>query len=147
MNRSRDVSMRQTYRYGSRLGRMLELSMVTFGSRQIPTIFLQHLQNIFDFVLFHIIECFDYAGKGTNNNTFKQIFALKVLKDNERCTNPKRVLHGMNPWKQLPCSAIVIFVTKNIKMSCKSYSSFLAIQAQASASARALWCWVRPYPQ
>ena len=27
----------------------------------------------------------------------KQIFALKVLKDNERCTNPKRVLHGMNP--------------------------------------------------
>ena len=97
MNRSRDVSMRQTYRYGSRLGRMLELSMVTLGSRQIPTIFLQHLQNIFDFVLFHIIECFDYAGKGTNNNTFKQIFALKVLKDNERCTNPKRVLHGMNP--------------------------------------------------
>ena len=89
--------MRQTYRYGSRLGRMLELSMVTFGSRQIPTIFLQHLQNIFDFVLFHIIECFDYAGKGTNNNTFKQIFALKVLKDNERYTNPKRVLHGMNP--------------------------------------------------
>ena len=89
--------MRQTYRYGSRLGRMLELSMVTFGSRQIPTIFLQHLQNIFDFVLFHIIECFDYAGKGTNNNTFKQIFALKVLKDNEKCTNPKRVLHGMNP--------------------------------------------------
>ena len=54
--------------------------MVTLGSRQIPTIFLQHLQNIFDFVLFHIIECFDYAGKGTNNNTFKQIFALKVLK-------------------------------------------------------------------
>ena len=54
--------------------------MVPFGSRQIPTIFLQHLQNIFDFVLFHIIECFDYAGKGTNNNTFKQIFALKVLK-------------------------------------------------------------------
>ena len=43
-------------RYGSRLGRMLELSMVTLGSRQIPTIFLQHLQNIFDFVLFHIIE-------------------------------------------------------------------------------------------
>ena len=84
-------------RYGSRLGRMLELSMVTLGSRQIPTIVLQHLQNIFDFVLFHIIECFDYAGKGTNNNTFKQIFALKVLKDNERCTNPKRVLHGMNP--------------------------------------------------
>ena len=80
MNRSRDVSMRQTYRYGSRLGRMLELSMVTFGSRQIPTIFLQHLQNIFDFVLFHIIDCFDYAGKGTNNNTFKQISCIKSIK-------------------------------------------------------------------
>ena len=49
-------------RYGSRLGRMLELSMVTLGSRQIPTIFLQHLQNIFDFVLFHIKELlFDNA--------------------------------------------------------------------------------------
>ena len=69
------------------------------------------------------------------------------LLDNERCTNPKRVLHNMNPWKQLPCSAIVIFLTKNIKISCKSYSSSLAIQAQASASARALWCWVRSYPQ
>ena len=67
-------------RYGSRLGRMLELSMVTLGSRQIPTIFLQHLQNIFDFVLFHIIECFDYAGKGTNNNTFKQISCIKSIK-------------------------------------------------------------------
>lgn len=61
---------------------MLELSMVPFGSRQIPTIFLQHLQNIFDFVLFHIIECFDYAGKGTNNNTFKQIFCAKSIKSN-----------------------------------------------------------------
>lgn len=69
-------------RYGSRLGRMLELSMVTLGSRQIPTIFLQHLQNIFDFVLFHIIECFDYAGKGTNNNTLKQIFCVKSIKSN-----------------------------------------------------------------
>lgn len=67
-------------RYGSRLGRMLELSMVPFCSRQIPTIFLQHLQNIFDFVLFHIIECFDYAGKGMNNNTFKQIFCVKSIK-------------------------------------------------------------------
>mgnify|MGYP006980648459 CR=1 FL=1 len=56
--------------------------MVTFGSRQIPTIFLQHLQNIFDFVLFHIIECFDYAGKGTNYNTFKQIFCVKSIKSN-----------------------------------------------------------------
>lgn len=45
-----------------------------------PTIFLQHLQNIFDFVLFHIIECFDYADKGTNNNTFKQIFCVKSIK-------------------------------------------------------------------
>ena len=69
-------------RYGSRLGRMLELSMVPFCSRQIPTIFLQHLQNIFDFVLFHIIECFDYAGKGTNNNTFKQMFSVKSIKSN-----------------------------------------------------------------
>lgn len=69
-------------RYGSRLGRMLELSMVPFCSRQIPTIFLQHLQNIFDFVLFHIIECFDYEGKGMNNNTFKQIFCVKSIKSN-----------------------------------------------------------------
>lgn len=61
---------------------MLKLSMVPFGSRQIPTIFLQYLQNIFDFVLFHIIECFDYAGKGTNNNTFKQIFCAKSIKSN-----------------------------------------------------------------
>ena len=56
--------------------------MVTFGSRQIPTIFLQHLQNIFDFVLFHIIECFDYAGKGMNNNTFKQFYCVKSIKSN-----------------------------------------------------------------
>lgn len=48
--------------------------MVTLGSRQIPTIFLQHLQNIFDFVLFHIIECIDYAGKGTNNNTIFYVY-------------------------------------------------------------------------
>lgn len=94
--------MRQTYRYGSRLGRMLELSMVTFGSRQIPTIFLQHLQNIFDFVLFHIIECFDYAGKGTNNNTFKQIFALKVLKDNERLYQSQKSASRYEPVKATP---------------------------------------------
>ena len=94
--------MRQTYRYGSRLGRMLELSMVTLGSRQIPTIFLQHLQNIFDFVLFHIIECFDYAGKGTNNNTFKQILALKVLKDNERLYQSKKSASRYEPVKATP---------------------------------------------
>ena len=94
--------MRQTYRYGSRLGRMLELSMVTFGSCQIPTIFLQHLQNIFDFVLFHIIECFDYAGKGTNNNTFKQIFALKVLKDNERLYQSQKSASRYEPVKATP---------------------------------------------
>ena len=94
--------MRQTYRYGFRLGRMLELSMVTLGSRQIPTIFLQHLQNIFDFVLFHIIECFDYAGKGTNNNTFKQIFALKVLKDNERLYQSKKSTSRYEPVKATP---------------------------------------------
>ena len=69
-------------RYGSRLRRMLELSMIAFCPCQIPTIVLQHLQNIFDFVLFHIIECFDYAGKGTNNNTFKQIRLVKSIKIN-----------------------------------------------------------------
>lgn len=46
--------------------------MVAFCPCQIPTIFLQHLQNIFDFVFFHIIECFDHVGKGMNNNTSKQ---------------------------------------------------------------------------
>ena len=31
------------------------------------------------------------------------------------CTNPKRMLHGMNPWKQFPCSAIVILWQKTLK--------------------------------
>lgn len=69
-----------SYGYGSRLRRMPVLPMVSFGSRQIPTIFLQHLQNIFDLILFHIIECFDYAGKGTNNNTYIQTFLVKSIK-------------------------------------------------------------------
>ncbi|CCZ12606.1 unknown [Prevotella sp. CAG:1092] len=69
-------------RYDSRLGRMLELSMVAFCPCQIPTIFLQHLQNIFDFVFFHIIECFDHVGKGMNNNTSKQILCVKSIKSN-----------------------------------------------------------------
>ena len=30
----------------------------------------------------NIIECFDYAGKGTNNNTFKQISCVKSIKSN-----------------------------------------------------------------
>ena len=56
--------------------------MVAFCPCQIPTIVLQHLQNIFDFVFLHIIECFDHVGKGMNNNTSKQISCVKSIKSN-----------------------------------------------------------------
>lgn len=67
-------------RYGSRLGRMLELSMVTFGSCQIPIIFLQHLQNIFDFVLFHTLNVLITQAKVRIIILSSKYLALKVLK-------------------------------------------------------------------
>ena len=66
-------------RYGSRLGRMLKLSMVPFGSCQIPTIFLQHLQNIFDFNFFISLNVLITQAKVRIIILLSKCFALKVI--------------------------------------------------------------------